>query len=140
MVKEYPKKTGLSLKGKIIWCAIVTVLIGGMIFAIYVYDYQISKVVPFFIGALFMLTVIYVQETNSTTGAKLIYIGIGAVLLGMFLWFLSWSFANAVKLQGINLDLFLITSLLVCCSIGGLVGNWLGKKRQYKWPPFIAKF
>ena len=42
------------------------------------------------------------------------------------------------QLTGSDMDfnVFLVISLFVCCIIGGFVGKWIGKKRQYKWPLF----
>ncbi|MCL2643702.1 MAG: hypothetical protein FWD52_09425, partial [Candidatus Bathyarchaeota archaeon] len=57
---------------------------------------------------------------------------------------LTLGFAKMVDLQSklyqstwstAGFDLFFITSLIVCCVIGGFVGEWHGKRRQYRWPP-----
>jgi hypothetical protein len=139
LLNDLPKSAGLSRRWKIEWYITVAICVVIAVSAWYVFDFQITILVRGLGAALFFAALIYYLKVKPMTTARLLYIGCGVSVLGVVLWLLSWGFANAIKLQSrsaIGFDLFFIISLFVCCIIGGFVGELIGKKLQYRWPPF----
>lgn len=138
MLNELPQKNSVSRRWKIEWGVTVTISIVIAFVAWHILDFQIAILIRGLGAALFFAALMYYLKVKPMTTARLLYIGVGASVLGVGLWFLSWGFANAIKLQSrsaIGFDLFFIISLVVCCIVGGFVGEWIGKKKQYRWPP-----
>ncbi|MCL1976540.1 MAG: ArsR family transcriptional regulator [Candidatus Bathyarchaeota archaeon] len=145
MLDKLSENTRLSRRWKISWCLTTVSLFVIAFSSWYVFDFQFVVLVRGLVVALLFSAIMYYLEVKPMTTARLLYIGCGASALGVALWLLLWGFANMISLQStlyqltgstIGFDLFFVISLVVCCVIGGLVGEWHGKRRQYRWPPF----
>jgi hypothetical protein len=135
------KNTGVSRRWKIYWCITTVGLFVIAFSAWYSFDFQLIALIRGLGAAIFFSAFVYYLKAKPMTTGRLLYIGCGASVLGIVLWLFTWGFANMIYLQPklyqltgstIGFDLFFIISLIVCCIIGGLVGEWFGKKRQYQ--------
>jgi DNA-binding HxlR family transcriptional regulator len=96
------------------------------------------------IAVLLLLTgfAFYIRIRPSTSGNRALFIATGAFVIGFLFWAIIVLSMNAsglrwqiVSLSGnVGDDFFALTSLIICWIAGGLVGEWIGKKRNYILP------
>jgi len=144
MLDQLSENTKLSRRWKISWYLTIVISVVMAFSAWYIFDFQLSVLIKGLVLALIGSSIMYFLQVEPMTTARLLYVGCGASALGVGLWLLTLGFAKMVDLQSklyqstwstAGFDLFFITSLIVCCVIGGFVGEWHGKRRQYRWPP-----
>ncbi|MCL2691575.1 MAG: helix-turn-helix domain-containing protein [Candidatus Bathyarchaeota archaeon] len=144
MLDQLPENIGISRRRKISWCLVVVSLFTIAFSACYFFDSHLALILRALTIALCIITVIFYLDVKPMSTPKLLY-GYLGMSAGLFLWLFSWAFANAIKLRenlywqygsDIGFNIFLITSLIVCCAMCVFVSQWFGKKRQYKWPSF----
>ena len=145
MLDQLSENTKLSRRWKISWYLTIVISVVMAFSAWYIFDFQLSVLIKGLVLALIGSSIMYFLQVEPMTTARLLYVGCGASALGVGLWLLTLGFAKMVDLQSklyqstwstAGFDLFFITSLIVCCVIGGFVGEWHGKRRQYRWPPY----
>ncbi|MDR0372992.1 MAG: hypothetical protein LBI79_05495 [Nitrososphaerota archaeon] len=81
-----------------------------------------------------------VKVKSKITG-RFSYIAFGTVFLGLFLFLLIMKFRGEsyfvmFPLGSTGDNIMGLLSFVVCCVIGGVIGEFIGKKMKYRWPPF----
>jgi hypothetical protein len=147
MLNELPESVGVSRRWKIGYGITVAFLIVNVFVGWYINAFRPSTVIVGLSSVIFGAVFLYYFKVKPIKSASFLFIYVGAIVLGPVLWFIIWGFTRAIKLQlkwyqttgsDTSFNLFLAISLVVCCIVGGLVGEWVGKKRQYKWPRINA--
>jgi hypothetical protein len=77
----------------------------------------------------------YIRVRPSIRVNKALYILLGITPIGFLLW-IVWAISGISRWITDTIGAFpsLIISWAVCCGIGALIGNWIGKRRNYRLP------
>ena len=81
----------------------------------------------------------YIRVKPEKTG-RVFWIALGIAVIGGVFWLLLQGVVNGtgfrfllVRLAGnASFDLFALISAIILWTLGGFVGDWIGKKRKYK--------
>jgi DNA-binding transcriptional ArsR family regulator len=86
----------------------------------------------------------YIRIKPTKSGNRAFYISVGALCIGTLLWFLITSLIlfSGLRWQIVDStgnfgdDFTVLTTLIICWIVGGFIGDFIGKKRDYNLPPF----
>lgn len=106
----------------------------------YLMNLPLHRIVLAIVAAQVLSAFTYYIMTKPTVTGRIFYIVVGIGGLGGIFWFLLQllMMQTGFRLQLINLtgyvgdDLFALISLIVFWVLGAFVGDWIGKKRNYK--------
>ena len=141
LLKEFPEKESLNKRRwKIYWIVGAINLTMIVLIAGYLLNLPLHRIVIVIIAAQVLSAFTYYIRIKPIVTGRLFYVVVGVGGLGGFFWFLLQLFMmqTGLRLQLINLtgyfgdDLFAFISLLVLWVLGAFVGDWIGKKRNYK--------
>jgi hypothetical protein len=84
----------------------------------------------------------YIRIKPTASGNRAFFIAIGAFCIGFVLWFaitslilfsgLRWQILDSTGNLGDDFTVF--TTLIICWIVGGFIGDWIGKRRDYVIP------
>jgi len=135
ILAKLPKKSDMSKRWKIGWCLMLASVLTLIVVNWYIFDFPLTRVIPSFGGVLFVATIVYLLKVRPLTAGRVFYIGMGLSVLGCVFWLLALTFAKMIGID-VGDNLFFTISLVVGYGAGGLVGDWIGKKRGYRIPQF----
>ena len=77
----------------------------------------------------------YINARSAVKANRAMYIMLGLTVIGFFLW-LIWAMSGIGKwvTHAVGSDPSLLISLVVCYGTGALIGDLIGKKRNYVLP------
>ena len=89
------------------------------------------------VALLFVGFSYYISNRPSTNVNRAMYIMVGTAVIGCVLW-LSWVISGFGRwmIQTVGSDPYLLISFVVCYGIGALIGDLIGKTRNYVLPVF----
>lgn len=142
LLTEFPTQGSMQNKTRLktlwIFCS-VTFTITALITA-YLLNAPIYRVVTALVAAQVLAAFLYYIQVKPEKTGRIFWIAVGVGVIGGVFWFLlqvfmmmsglRWQLAMATG--DVGSDLFLLISLIVLWSLGGFVGDWIGKKRNYK--------
>ncbi|MCL2135850.1 MAG: hypothetical protein FWH37_09975 [Candidatus Bathyarchaeota archaeon] len=140
ILNNMPKSVDVSRKWKITWLASTVSVPVVFFFLWYISGKPLyTFIMPLCIGLLGS-AYYYFTKVNPKIAGRLIYIAMGAVFIGLFLWLTLLKFNNgtffAWYTPGSTGDhITLLLSVVICYVTGGVIGELVGKKLQYKFPP-----
>jgi len=124
-----------------LWIALVISMIGSGLFSYFFLSRDFLRILIFEIVFLIALSLAYYLRVNPSKKAnKIIYILLGITPIGFGLWVMYalfcgltnfCHFLNSLEPYGFLINLILQLLLYV---VGGFIGNWIGKKRDYRLP------
>ncbi|MCL1977077.1 MAG: ArsR family transcriptional regulator [Candidatus Bathyarchaeota archaeon] len=141
LLNDLPTSAGVSRRWKITW--FISIVINIVIASILGYISNSPR--PIFILMLLVLSGLilsYALKVKPKSTGRILYITLGAAFIG-----LSWLFIMKIVRDeyyfarfppgstGDNIISILI--IVACYVIGGLVGEWIGRKMQYKLPLLV---
>ena len=143
LLTEFPEQNGsMSNKGrlKIIWFFSAMVFTVAAIFMAYAFNVSIYRLILAVITAQIGTAFYYYLRTKPEKTGRIFWLGVGVAVIGSLFWFILQVFMKETgfRLQLLSLtgttgdDLFALISLVVLWTLGGFVGDWIGKKRKYK--------
>jgi len=140
LLTKLPENLGVSRRWKITWLiSIVSNIVIASILAYISNRPQLIITVMLFV--LSGLGLSYALKVKPKITGRLVYIALGAVLIGCALFLLYMKlFLTEIYFArfppgstGDNINA--ITSFVICYVIGGVVGELIGRKMHYNWPP-----
>jgi hypothetical protein len=76
----------------------------------------------------------YIRIKPSRSGNRFFFIIMG-ICLGSFLTLLFMYFMTVTRLsRNVNANFYLVLALIIFFVVGGLIGDWIGKRRNYAIP------
>jgi hypothetical protein len=102
----------------------------------FVFHYPLSSVVSGLAIALLGIgAAYYVRVRPSVKVNRTLYILLGITPIGFSMWMVL-AFSGVWRLLNDNVGAFpsLIIGWVMCLGIGGLIGDWIGKRRNYQLP------
>jgi len=140
ILSEMPESTGVTRRWKIMWFVsiICNIVIASII------GYISNRPTTVIIMALFIssgLILSYALKVKPKITGRLLYIGLGIFVVGSLLMLLGMKFFRGEKYfvmfpPGSTGDnMFAVLNLVVCWIVGGVIGELIGRKMRYKWPP-----
>jgi len=146
LLNDSPERIGMSRRWKITWTSAVICMV-CISFFLYVFDVSLTRFVSIFVILLFFLGCSHYITVKPKTTGRLLYITMGAVLFGLFLWLFlilkllrGASYFAMYPAGSTGDNIIALLSFVVCYAIGGVIGDLIGRKIQYRWPPFIIDF
>jgi hypothetical protein len=141
LLNNLPKSTGVSRRWKITW--LISIVSNIVIASLLSYVFNRPRsIVTMALLISFGLILSYALQIKPKITGRLLYITLGAVFIGCFfmlftmkIFFSDKAYAAMFPSGSTGDHIILILSVVVCYVIGGLVGELIGKKMQYKWPP-----
>ena len=140
ILRDLPAKTGVSRRWKIAWfISIVSNIVIASILGYISNRPRLIIIVMLFVLSGLVLS--YALKVKPKITGRLVYIALGAVLIGCSLvllymkLFLTERFFDRFPAGSTGEGIIAITSFVICLVIGGVVGELIGRKMQYKWPP-----
>jgi hypothetical protein len=84
----------------------------------------------------------YIRIRPSASGNRIFFMTVGAGVIGFLIWGLFFLLYNVSALRwyiirvsgNLAFNILLLTTLIICWVIGGLIGDWFGKRRDYVIP------
>lgn len=120
------------------WVVLVSVSIVIAVFGSYFSKFsQVSTANVLIVTLLGIGFAYYITVKPSTAANRSLFLFVGATVLGFILWGALMIFSNAGirwAMSNEEFDLFALTSLIACWIIGALIGDLVGKKRNYQFP------
>jgi len=123
------------------WILIAISMVGSGVFCyFFIYSDLVRIIFYEIIFSLVLGIVYYIRVRPSKKVNKVVYILFGITPIGFGLWILYavvcgltnfCHFLNNLRLYGYWLNL---TFQIILFIIGGFIGNWIGKKRDYRLP------
>jgi DNA-binding transcriptional ArsR family regulator len=118
--------------------AVILLIVNGYFFNIPTERVSISLAILLVTTAL----AFYVRVRPSTSGNRVFFIMVGGAVIGFLLWFAIAMFFNISTLRwsivrssgDLGFDLIMLSSLIICWVIGGYIGDWIGRRRDYVIP------
>jgi zinc transporter ZupT len=92
-----------------------------------------TAVIYLVIALVFEGIAYYARVRPSISLNRAMYILLG-VTIGGFLWLVSMIFLSRIYTQGLSEDVVIVIILIVCLGIGALIGDTIGRLRDYKGP------
>ena len=119
------------------WIAVIISYIGTIIFSLLFFQTNIIRTL--LLGLIFGIAIgiaYYIRIKPSLKTNKILYIMFGVTPIGFGLWLLYGltgmsRFLISLGSWYIRLNILIMISIFV---IGGLIGNWIGKKKDYRIP------
>ena len=143
LLTEFPEQNISSpdkRKLKAIWLvyAIILTITGLVIW--YAMNVPIYRLITIIIVAQLSAAFMYYIRAKPEKTGRIFWIAVGVAVIGGAFWFVLQVFMKETgfRLQLLGLtgttgdDLFALISLIVLWTLGGFVGDWIGKKRKYK--------
>ena len=105
----------------------------------YVLNVPFYRLIITLVVAQVMAAFLYYIRTKPEKTVRIFWIAIGVAVIGGVFWFILQVLMKETgfRLQLLGLtgttgdDLFALISLLILWTLGGFVGDWMGKKRKY---------
>lgn len=118
-----------------LWVSAIVANIFWLLFGFYVLHLSVYRlVIVAFVSAVAIGFAYYIRVKPSITINRAVYVLIGVTPIGFVLGIL-WEFAVGSLLNGlVGAYPALLISLAIWLPIGGFIGDWLGKKRNYSLP------
>jgi hydrogenase/urease accessory protein HupE len=116
------------------WIAIViSTIVLGIIIPLISHIPLETAVIYLVIALVFEGIAYYARVRPSISLNRAMYILLG-VTIGGFLWLVSMIFLSRIYTQGLSEDVVIVIILIVCLGIGALIGDTIGRLRDYKGP------
>ena len=135
-LKDQPKPVSL-LKSKYYW---ITLTVTILVFAVavgFLMQISLEKELLILGSILSILGLTFYVGFKSSEGysKRATFLFVGASLIGFSIWVVMVLSFNAVAVLSqisslVGIDLFTITSLIICLVLGALIGDLIGKKRE----------
>jgi peptidoglycan/LPS O-acetylase OafA/YrhL len=138
--KEYPAALAQKMSKprwwKPLWIAVVAVNIAWVIFGFFVLHYPIERVALLTFLTFFCIGIAYyIRVRPSMKVNRALYILLGITPIGFSLWMvLAVSGLGRWLTNMVGAFPSLIIGWVVCLGIGALIGDWIGKRRNYQLP------
>ncbi len=121
---------------KPLWIAVVAVNVAWILFGFFILQYPIERVALLTLFTFFCLGfAYYIRVRPSLKVNRTLYVLLGITPIGFAIWIV---FAISGLGRWLTNTVGAFPSLLigwaVCLSIGALIGDWIGKKRNYQLP------
>jgi hypothetical protein len=137
----------ISRKWKVTWLAANALLIGFFLLLFFASDVSRGRLISLLIIGLFSSIFVYVSEVKPKSTERIIYIGLDTFCFGCLLLLLALkiilsneTFFAMFPPDSASSGIMQILILVVCWFVGGVIGEFIGKKMQYKWPPRTFQF
>ena len=119
------------------WIAVIISYFGSLVFSLILFQIYFVRIL--FWGIIFGIVIgfaYYIRIKPSIKLNKVIYILFGVTPIGFGLWLIYGLTGMSRYLISLGswyiwLNIIIMVSIFV---IGGFIGNWLGKKREYRLP------
>jgi DNA-binding transcriptional ArsR family regulator len=142
-LSDLTASTGMSLRWKITWLISIVCCIMFFVLLRQVNNrFILSLAMRVLVLCMAGLIGVCVLKVNPESTGRLIYIAIGVGLIGSVLWVPtlaiimdSVTYSARFPFGSTGRDIIVVLSIVVCFGIGGVVGELIGKKMKYKWPP-----
>ena len=143
LLTEFPEQNcSIPNKGrlKIIWLFSAIVFTVAAIFTAYEFNVSIYRLIIVVITTQIGTAFYYYLRTKPEKTGRIFWLGVGVAVIGSLFWFMLQVFMKETgfRLQLLSLtgvtgdDLFALISLIILWTLGGFVGDYIGKKRKYK--------
>jgi hypothetical protein len=77
----------------------------------------------------------YIRINPSKSGSRFFFVSTGVGLIGSVLTLFFMYFMNITRLsRNVNANFYLVIALVTFFILGGLIGDWIGKRRNYAIP------
>jgi len=139
-IDQLSEHAGASRRWKITWLASVISCIAIAPLLVYITNTPTISILTV-IFVLLGLAYSYALKVKPKSIGRLTYITLGALFIGIFLWLLieliifDAHYYARFPPDSTSDHIILILSLVVCYVIGGVVGELIGKKCKYQFPP-----
>lgn len=143
LLTQFPEQNGSTpnkTRLKVIWliCSMTFTLLAFILW--YALNAPIYRLIYVLIVAQVGSAFLYYIRAKPEKTGRIFWITLGITVLGGVFWLLLQALMKETgfRLQLLGLvgtagdDLFALISLVVLWSLGGFVGDWIGKKRKYK--------
>jgi hypothetical protein len=121
---------------KPLWIATVLLTVASGVVSYFVFDVSIERVVLLLFLTFFCISIAYyIRVRPSIKVNRALYVLLGITPLGFSLWMaLALSGLGRMLTNAVGALPSLLVGWAVCLSVGALLGDWIGKKRNYQLP------
>lgn len=119
------------------WVAIILANLAWIIIVFYfIFRYPVERIVLLTFLAFFCIGIAYYMRVHPSMKVnRALYILLGVTPIGLCIWIVTGLLGLSRLLINIVGPLpSLIITWTVCLGIGAFIGDWIGKKRNYKVP------
>jgi len=135
-LKDQPKQINL-LKSKYYWVTITTAILVFAVVVGFLVQISLGKELLILGSILSILGLAFYVGFKSSEGydKRATFFFVGASIVGFGIWavmVLSFMATGVISLisSSVGVDLFAITSLIICLILGALIGDLIGKNRE----------
>jgi hypothetical protein len=106
-----------------------------------IFNVSLARFIAVLVVSLLIVGYVYAVRIKPNFFGRSLYIGAGVCLLGTLLFLLTMLFRNSetyfaqFPLGSTGDNIVALLSFVVCYIIGGVIGDFIGKRSQYRWPP-----
>jgi uncharacterized membrane protein len=135
-LKDQPKPISL-LKSKYYWISLTVTILVFAVAVGFLMQISLEKELLILGSILSILGLTFYVGFKSSEGysKRATFLFVGASLIGFSIWVVMVLSFNATGVlsqisSSVGVDLFAITSLIICLVLGALIGDLIGKKRE----------
>ncbi|MDR2203981.1 MAG: transcriptional regulator [Nitrososphaerota archaeon] len=135
---DLTKTAFVSVRWKVSWFVTTAILIVAVFCAWYVFGFRYILFANWLIFIVFFSAIGYYLKVKPEFTGRVFYVGGGTCILGSLLW--VFGMLGILKIQSYQTTwspVITIASFAGCWIVGGLVGELIGRRKQYRIRQFL---